>query len=140
MADTDTSELEELKARLAALEQTSNTRQGGTYPHSGILAGHPVHTILGPVDEAGHVLEGAWNTETGLWENPEEAEKNKKKAADDKAAAEQAARDQVQAANKAKAMEIARQQLADEADLAKQVEAEKATLRGPASPVTDKSA
>lgn len=119
----------ELQAQIAQLLQTQATQQGGTSPHAGILAGLPPHTVLGPCDADGRVLPGAWNTSTGLWEDPATAAANKAKADAEQAAAIQAARDQVQAANRAKAIEIAQRELAEEADLAAQVAAVKAELQ-----------
>lgn len=56
----------ELEATVAGLQQTVNTGQGGTFPHTAVAAGSPAHLHLGPVDEHGFVLPGHWGTD-GLW-------------------------------------------------------------------------
>lgn len=136
MSVVESTELDEVRARLARLEQTQAAGQGGTFPHTGILAGIAPHTVLGPVGDDGRVLPGAWNVETGLWENPEEAAANAAKKAEDQAAAVEAARQQLAAANEARAIEVARQQLAEEGAFAAEVERQKAILAGgaPADP------
>jgi hypothetical protein len=118
-----------LQKQLAGVLQTQQTGQGGTYPHAAILSGAAAHTVLGPCDENGKVLPGAWNTVTGLWEDPATAEANAKAAAqaqDDQVAA---AKTEAQAALVAKARQIAEQELAEEADLGDLVAAQKEELR-----------
>lgn len=130
---TDTADLStvvaELQAQVAKLTQTAEANTGGSYPHTGILAGQPPHTVLGPVDENGKVLPGAWNTETGHWEDADSAAAYQAKKQADAEAAIAEAKAQVQEANRQKAIAEAQRQLAEEADYSKQVEAEKERLR-----------
>lgn len=131
MTPVASTELDELRARLAELEaRQPGPAQGAQYPHTAVLAGAPLHTITPPCDENGFALPGAYNPETGHWEDPETAEKN---AAEREAAQAQAvadARSKLEEENKARAYEIARKQLADEQAFSAQVEAAKAELAG----------
>ena len=145
MSDTITapdvnSQIAELQKQIAGLLQTQGANQGGTYPHAAILAGQPAHTVLGPCDANGKVLPGAWNTVTGLWEDPDTAARNSAAAAAAQADQVAAAKAQAQAELVAKALAIAKKELADEADLAALVAEQKAAISGASTPAARPSA
>jgi hypothetical protein len=134
MTDTQTDPAAQLAAlqaqvdKLLAAQAAQAATAAEAIPHHGILNGVDPRTVLGPMGADGRVLPGQWDTVTGHWVDPETAAAQESQRATDEASRVQAAKDQVAAENREKALAIARQELAAEQDLADQVAAAKAEL------------
>ncbi len=123
--------VESLQAQINQLlaQQAAQAKSPGVVsPHLGILGGVNPASVLGPMGEDGRVLPGQWDTVTGHWLAPDAATAAAEQRATDEASRVQAAKDQVAAENRDKALAIARQELAAEQDLASQVAAANAQL------------